>query len=125
MKVSFKTENSRSLFNLFVDFSLGLFTKFKTERHIVVNGHVRIKRVVLENHRDISILGLNVVHKFAVDIKFTVGNFFQTRDHTKSGGLTAAGRTDEYDKFFIFDIEGEIGNRYNARLIYLIDILQS
>ena len=89
LEITLKTENSRRASDLFVDFFLRLFTEFKTERHIVVHSHMRIKSIVLENHRYISVLGLNVVHKFTVDVKFAVGNLFKTGYHTERGRFSA------------------------------------
>ncbi len=67
-----------------------------------------IERVVLEYHRNISVLGNDVVNELTVDIKFARRNFFETCDHTQRRGLTAAGRTDEYDELFIPNIKAKV-----------------
>jgi len=108
--------------NTVLDLSLGHMTDLQTESHIIKNSHVRIQSVVLEHHGNVTILGRNVIDQTVINIKFTVGNFFQTGDHTQSGGLTAAGRTDQNDKFLIFDIEGKIGNRNDTGSIALINV---
>ena len=78
---------------------------------------MRIKRIVLEHHCDVSVLGSDVVDKAVSDKKLTLGDLFKSRDHTQSGGFTASGRTDENDKFFVFDFKAEIVNgRYAARI---------
>ena len=110
----------RGLYLLIDDFLRDL-SQLQAERHIVVYGHVGIKRVVLENHGDISVLGNDVVHKLAVDVQFARRNFFETCNHTKRGRFTAAGRTDEYDKFFIADIEAEIEYCLNAGRIDFVN----
>ena len=48
--------------------------EFETESHVVVDSHVRIESVVLEDHRDISVLGFSVVDNLAVDIELTSGD---------------------------------------------------
>ena len=69
---------------------------------------MRIKRIVLENHCDISILRSDVVHQLIVYVKLTFGYFFKTRNHTKRGGLSTAGRSNENDKFLIGNIKVKI-----------------
>ena len=49
---------------------------------------MRIQSVVLEYHRDISVLRLYVVHNSVADLQLTGRDVFQTCDHTKCGGLT-------------------------------------
>ena len=123
-QVHFDTEDSRGFLHPFVDFRFGNFSQFQTERHVVVNGHVRIKRVVLEHHRDIPVFRRNVVFQFAVDIQFAVGNFFKTRDHTERCRFTATGRADEYDEFFILNFKVEVRNGGYAGRINLVYVLQ-
>jgi hypothetical protein len=85
---------------------------------------MRIQSIVLENHRDISVLGLNIVHELAVDPELTGADIFQAGDHTKCSGFTTARRTYEDDKLLIFDFHIEILNSVEAVGINLVDILQ-
>ena len=48
------------------------------------------------------------IRDYLVDIKFARRNFFETCDHTQRRGLTAAGRTDEYDELFIPNIKAKV-----------------
>ena len=98
------------------------FAQFKTERHIVVNGHVRIQSVVLEHHRYIAVLRIGVVYQLIVDVKLARGDFFQTGNHTQGGGLTATGRSDEYDKFFIVDFEVEVAYSLDVAVVDLVNV---
>ena len=81
---------------------------------------MRIQSVVLEYHRDISVLRSNVIYKTVADEHFALGDLIQTGDHTQCGRLTAAGRTYEYDKLLILDIHGEIGYGNNAARVTLV-----
>ena len=85
---------------------------------------MRIQSVVLEYHGDITVLRLDVVHQLAVDTELTVGDIFQTCDHTKSGGLTTSGWSYENDKLFICDLQIEISYSMVTVWIYLLNILQ-
>ena len=49
---------------------------------------MRIQSVVLEYHRDISVLRLYIVNHSVTDLQFTGRDIFQTSDHTKGSGLT-------------------------------------
>ena len=65
-----------------VDFGFIYFADFKTERHVVVHGHVRIQSVVLKNHRNVPVFRRHVVHQFAVDVQLAFGNVFQSGNHS-------------------------------------------
>ena len=43
------------------DLGLGELPQLQPERHVVVDGHVRVQRVVLEHHRDVAVLRRQVV----------------------------------------------------------------
>jgi hypothetical protein len=81
---------------------------------------VRIKSVVLENHRNLSVLRCYVVNKTGTDEKFTLGNLLKTCDHTKSGGFTATRRTYKNEKFAVLDLKVEVGySGYAARILFV------
>ena len=83
---------------------------------------MRIQRIALENHRDVAILRRNVVDELAIDVQFTAGDVFQTSDHAQGGGLTAAGRTDQNDKFLVFDLEVEIAYGDDITGVNLVNV---
>ena len=83
-----------------------------------------IQSVVLENHGDVAILGGDVVYQFVSDIQFAVGNFLKTGDHTQGGGFTAAGRSDQNDELFVFDVQAEIADSGDVAGINLVDVLK-
>ena len=118
-------EDAGSFLNALVDLGLGGLAELKTESHVIINSHVRIQSVVLEYHGDVAILGSNIVYELIADVEFAVGNLFETCNHTQGGGLTTTGRTNENDKFLIFDVQAEITYSSNAAGIYLVDVFQS
>jgi hypothetical protein len=85
---------------------------------------VGVQSVVLEHHRDVSVLGRYVVNDSVADEQFTFGDLFKTCDHTQSGGLTATGRTYEYDEFLILYFQAEVGYGGNAAGILFINVLK-
>ena len=83
---------------------------------------MRIQSVVLEHHRYIAVLRIGVVYQLIVDVKLARGDFFQTGNHTQGGGLTATGRSDEYDKFFIVDFEVEVAYSLDVAVVDLVNV---
>ena len=84
---------------------------------------MRIESVALEYHRDVSVLRLYVIHQNAVDFEFSFGDVFESGDHTQSCGLSAAGRSYEDNKLFIFYFEIEIVNGMISVLVDLLNVL--
>ncbi len=81
---------------------------------------MRIKRIVLENHRYITVFRSNIINKLVTDVDLTVGNFFKSRNHTESGGFTAARRSYENDKFLVFNFKVKIRyGSYSARISFV------
>ena len=78
---------------------------FQSERHVLVDGHVRVERVGLEDHRQPALRRRNVVDAAAIDSQLTFGHGLEPRDHPQQRRLAATGRTDEDDEFSVFDAE--------------------
>ena len=122
VKILGDAEDVGDFLDLCVNVSLGSSLELQSKRHVVADGHVRIQRVVLENHRDISVLGDDVVHQVAVDVQLAFGDVLKTRDHAQSGGLTAAGRTDQNDEFLVLDVQVDV---MHGGYFVVIDFLDS
>ena len=67
-----KAENFRRSKNLLVNFVLVFLAEHKRERHILINGHMVVERVVLENHCDIAVFGGHFCNVLTVDDKVAV-----------------------------------------------------
>ncbi len=76
------------------------------ERHVVVDRHMRIQRIVLEHHRDVAVARGDLVDGAGIDQDFAVGNVLQAGQHAQRGRLAAAGGPDQHDELAIAD--GEI-----------------
>ena len=117
-------EDTSSLFYAALDLFLGGLIELKAECHVLKYSHMGIKSVVLENHRDLSILRSYVVNELVADEELTLGDFLKTCYHSESGGLTATGRTYEYEKLLILDFKVEVRYSGNSAGILLIDVLK-
>ena len=78
------------------------------EAHVARHRHVRVERVVLEHHRDIPVLGREVVDHAVADADAAGGDLLQPGDHPQQRGLPATGRADEDRELAVRDIEAEV-----------------
>src|SRR2546430_2198175 len=92
------TQHLADLVHAAIDLLLGHAAQLQAEGDVVVDGHVRIQRVVLEDHRDVPVLRWNIVHDPFSDADVTARLFLQAGEHSKRGGLAAPRRPDENEE---------------------------
>jgi 2-keto-4-pentenoate hydratase/2-oxohepta-3-ene-1,7-dioic acid hydratase in catechol pathway len=91
---------------------------------VLVDGHVGVQSVALEDHGDVAVLRGNVVDEAAADVHLALGDFLQTGDHAQGSGLTTARGADEDDEFLVLDLQVEIGDgRSRSTGVDLVDML--
>ena len=100
----------------------GRFAKLERKGEIIIDGHVGIQRVVLENHRYIAVLRRYVVYKPAVDVQLAVRDLFKTGNHSQCGGLSAPGGPYQHYEFLVLDLEVYV--MYSSNLV-VVDLFQS
>ncbi len=81
------------------------------ELDVPLHGHVRVQRVALEHHRDVAILGLDVVDDAIADADVAVRRILEPRDHPEGGGLPAARRPEKHEEFVVLGLEIEVAHR--------------
>ena len=99
----------RGFVHALVNDLLGRLAQLQAKSHVVVDSHVRIQCVALEDHRDIAIFGRHIVDHAVTNEDLALGDLFQASEHPKARRFAAAGRTDKYEKLFILDLDGQIG----------------
>jgi hypothetical protein len=72
---------------------------------------VRIKRVVLEDHRHVPLTGLEVVHDPVADPDLPFRDLLEPSDHPEGRGLPTAGGAHEDDEFAVAHLEVEVVDR--------------
>jgi len=113
-----------SLMDAAVDLVLRGLTQFQTESDVLVDGHVGVQSVALEDHGDVAVLRGNVVDEAAADVHLALGDLLQTGDHAQGSGLTTARGADEDDEFLVLDLQVEIGDgRSRSTGVDLVDML--
>ena len=78
------------------------------EGHVVEDGHVRIERVALEHHRDVAVLGGDVVHHPVADEDPPLRDLLQARQHAKGRRLPTPRWTDQDHELLVLDLDVEV-----------------
>ncbi len=76
--------------------------------------HVRIQRVRLEHHRDVAVLGFDVVHDLLADRDRALCRFLEPRDHAQRSRLATARRSEQDEEPAVADLQGEIVYRHDV-----------
>src|SRR5438105_2890828 len=80
----------------------------KPEREVVVDRHVRVERVRLEDHRDVASARCDVVHDPVADQDPPVRDLLEPGEHPERGALPAPRGPDEDEELSILDLDGEV-----------------
>ena len=88
--------------------------ELEREAHVVAHGHVRVQRVVLEDHRDVAVARREVVDALAADQQVALGDLLEAGDHPQRGRLAAAGRADEDHELAVADAQVDVLDRLEA-----------
>ena len=78
------------------------------EGDVLEDGHVRVERVVLEDHRDVAPLRREVVDDRVADANLAFGDLLEARDHPQGSRLPAPRGADEDDELAVLDLEIEL-----------------
>ncbi len=108
-----------------VDLVLGNLLEGQAEGDVLVNGHVGIQGVVLEDHGDVPVLGGHVVDHPVADVQLAAGDVLQSGDHPQGGGLAAAGGAHQDNEFLILDFQVQVGDNGDVAGIGLFHVLES
>ena len=66
-EIGLEIEDLRGPADLLVDLALRALRQLQREAHVVLDVHMRVERVILEDHGDVAVLGMNVVDPPAGD----------------------------------------------------------
>jgi hypothetical protein len=100
-----KAENPCRSADTLVDLGFRRAVQHQREGHIVGDRHMRVKRIVLEHHGDIAILGRQGVDHLVANADFAGRNVFKPGQHSQERRFPAAGRADKDDEFAILDFD--------------------
>ena len=78
---------------------------------VLPHGHVRVERVVLEDHREVALAGLEPRHVAVADQDAPVGHLLEAADRAEQRRLAAAGRPDQDHELAVADREVDVVDR--------------
>ncbi len=119
----FQPQDIGRVLDTLLDVLRGNMTQIQAERHVVVDGHVRIEGIVLEDHRNVVIFGIHVIDDLVHDVNLSLGDFFQPRDHAQARALATPGGADQDEELFVLDIHRDIVDHFNL-VEALVDVLE-
>ena len=101
----------------FADLGLRSLGDLQREPHVLRDRHVRIQGVVLKDHRDVAILGIDVGDVAVADPDHPGIQRFQSGHHPQRRRLAASGWPDQNDELAIADHKVEViqGGSIRAR----------
>ncbi len=85
-----EAEDACRLANATINLALGNALHLEREAHVPRRGHVRIQRVVLKNHGDVTVLRGEIVHDLTVDSDVPGCDRLEAGDHPQRRRLAAA-----------------------------------
>ena len=112
-------EDARGVVDALLDLGLGDLAQLEAEREVVADRHVRVERVALEHHRDVAVLGGDVVDDLVADPQRAVGDLLEPGDHPQARRLAAARRPDEHHELAVADLEVEV--RHGGHVAVLLE----
>jgi hypothetical protein len=86
-------------------------THLQAERHVVVDAHMRIERVVLKHHGDVAIHGRQMIDQSFADQDLAGSDGFESGDHPQRRRLAAPGRPYENHELAVADLEVHVLDR--------------
>ena len=86
---------------------------------------MRVERVVLEHHRDITIRRIDGIHNAAANMQVSVGDILKPRDHAQHRRLATSRRADEHDKLAFLNGETRRFHGFETVGVNLAESVQS
>ena len=90
------------------DLVLRRLAQLQPKGEVVIDAHVRIERVALEDHRDVAVLGGDVVHDPVADQEPAVADLLQSGHAAQRCRLATSGRSHQDQELAIVDLEVEV-----------------
>src|SRR6056297_47879 len=105
------------------DLRLGQPRDTQAITHILRHAHMRVERVVLEDHGNVAIHRLKIVGTLPADAQLALGDRLQPGHHAQEGGLAAARGADDDDEFAILNVDAHALDHLGGAKAFL-DIVQ-
>ena len=87
---------------------------FQSVAEVLAHRHVRVQRVVLEDHRDVAMPRREVGDVTVADADVPLGDVLEPRDHPQQRRFAAARRAHEDHELAVPDLERNVVDRHDA-----------
>src|SRR5207245_9652156 len=87
-----------------VDFALASLAELEPERQVVVDRHVGVERVRLEDHGDVAVLGSDIIDDPVTDLDRAIADLLQAGEHPQGGGLAGPRGADQDHELLVLDL---------------------
>src|SRR5215470_14169501 len=87
------------------------------EAEILPYGHVRVERVVLEDHRHVTVPGFQVVREPSTDVDLSTAEVFEAGNQLQQRTLSATGRPQQDDELSLGDGEIDVLHRWYRTVV--------
>ena len=91
-----------------VDLGLGAVLQLEAEGDVVVRGHVRVERVVLEHHRHPPLVGRRLGDVLVAEVDLAAVEPVEAGDHAERRALAAARGAEQRDERAGRDLEAQV-----------------
>ena len=124
LQVLLDLQGLRRVPDALLDLLLRHLVEPKAEGQIVLDRHVRVERVALEDHRDVAFLRSQVVDDLVADQEVAVGDLLEACDHPQCRRLATAGRSYQDHQLAVLDPQVEVEHRLGAVVVDLLDVVE-
>ncbi len=118
-----EAEHLGDLVDALADLVLLRLAHLQAVAEVLADGHVRIERVGLEDHRDVACARRQIGHVTVADRDRALGDLLQTCDHPQQRGLPAARWADEHEELAAGDLDRHVVDGGDAAREGLADVL--
>ena len=105
----------------FVALGLGHLRDAQRVGEVLADGEMRVQRVALEHHRDVAVLGTEVVDLAVADRDRALGDVLEPGEHAQRRGLAATRRADDDEQLTVGDVEIEVIDGHDVAVEALRD----
>ena len=98
-------QHLRHTFDRCLAFDLGHLADFQAKSDVLRHGHVGVKRIALEHHRNVAVFAGQTGHLAVPDVDAARGGVVKARDHGQQGGFATTRGADQDQKFTGADLE--------------------
>lgn len=100
-----------------------MFSHTQRKHDVLQYRHMRVEGIILEDHPDVAILGMQSDDGLAVDGDIAGSGIQKTRDDVQRSAFAAAAGTKQADQFSVLNIKADILQGLISVLIHLPEIL--